>query len=87
MHSCIPQRVSHADRSLAAEQCWAAHKEGLVVDVADFRAVNALALVLLQLVLENVLVEETLQLLVGRVDAQLLETTPKKQQITKKTIR
>ena len=44
-----------------------------VVDVSDVIARHAFTFVLLQLPAEDVLVEETLQLLVGNVDAQLLK--------------
>lgn len=45
-----------------------------VIDELDVDPVDALAFVLLLLVLENVLVEVILQMLVGVVDAKLLET-------------
>jgi len=44
-----------------------------VVGICDVVAVDALARILLQLLLEDVLVEEVLQLLIGKVDAPLLE--------------
>lgn len=47
-----------------------------VVDELDVDPVDALALVLLLFVLEDVLVEVVLQVLVGVVDAELLETVP-----------
>lgn len=49
-----------------------------VVDKLDVDPVDAFALVLLLLVLENVLVEVVLQVLVGVVNAELLETVTDK---------
>jgi len=49
-------------------------EEWRVVHVSDVVARHTLTFIFLQLPAENVLVEETLQLLVGNVDAQLLKT-------------
>ena len=48
--------------------------ERSVVDEDDVASCDAFLLVLVQFVLEDVLIEEQLELFIGHVDAQLLET-------------
>lgn len=65
----IIQNVQNPKRSLADEI-----KAGLVVSEVDGLPVDTLSVVLLLLQLEDVLIEVKLELLIGKVDTQLLKT-------------